>query len=237
MKWIDLILYRYLIPSGGSVVGDAAAQATCREMVAAVVALLTSRKIPLSWYGLPVLTGDIQTDLQAFQRPGKDLAAAAVWLTQLVGTWTWALGEGIMSPADTSRYLEANWWHMSISMNSGIAAGHVEGEGEAQRVVHVPYMGWYCGTCLDSSLVAAVFPVHTNVQDNGLGDEEEVLVRNYLLQRELEAFQQAQQAAAAIMQPPAWNAQNAEADLPFPVAGMDAWGPVPAEAAFVGAAV
>ena len=131
MKWIDLILYRYLIPSGGSVVGDAAAQATCREMVAAVVALLTSRKIPLSWYGLPVLTGDIQTDLEAFQRPGKNLAAAAVLLTQLIGTWTWALGEGIMSPADTTRYLEANWWHIHISLNSGIARGHVEGEARA----------------------------------------------------------------------------------------------------------
>ena len=215
---------------------------TCHEMAAAVVALLTSRKIPLSWDGTPVLTGDIQTDLEAFQRPGKDLAAAAVLLTQLVGTWTWALGEGIMCPADTTRYLEANWWHLHISMNSGIAAG----QGVAERVVHVPYMGWYCGKDLDSSLVAAVFPVHTNVQDNGLGDEVEVVVRNYLLQRELEAFEQAaayaaglqhaQQAAAANMQPPAWNAQNAEAELHVPVAGMDAWGAVPAEAAFVGAA-
>ena len=38
------------------------------------------------------------------------------------------------------------------------------------------------------------------------------------------------------MQPPTWNAPNAEAELPVPVTGMDAWGAVPAEAAFVGAA-
>ena len=63
-------------------------------------------------------------------------------------------------------------------------------------------MGWYCGTSLDSSLVAAVFPVHSNVQNNGLGDEAEVLVRDYLLQRELEAFEQAAAYAATYLECP-----------------------------------